>query len=413
MALLLYFVPAALGLNTITGSVLNQSRGEPAVGDDVILFRLHPKMRPEARAKTDALGQFALKAQDPGEPYLVRVVHQNVNYDSAASAGDALSIPVFDAAVNVPGVKGMIEMLRAGTQGKLLHVSDMYEIENASSPPLTLAGPQTFEVYLPPNARIDSVLAAGPEKMVTMISAARVSGEPGHYWVNFPLRPGATRFAFNYDLPYDGYSVFQTRHAYPLQQLTVMIPSTMKVSSSSPRFQTLASGDNNYQVLAVKQLQEGDGPRFELSGTGALPHLRDQANKQARSPSAVVPDSTLSKRADALPPALPHKNAAAKTGSAAQSPLWATMAGIVLLVGAAIAARVSKTRSATAHELSSRGASPPQRSTAGLDGLKDHLFQLEAARIRGSISEDAYSSAREALEANIRTQCRFRDHAVI
>jgi hypothetical protein len=304
--------------------------------------------------------------------------------------------------VDVSGVKVPVEVLRAGTRGKLLHVSDMYEVENASSPLLTLAGSHTFEVYLPPNARIDSVLAAGQEKMVTMISAAPVSGEPGHYWVSFPLRPGVTKFAFNYDLPYTGYAAFQTRHAYPLQQLAVMIPSTMKFSSRSPRFQTLASGDNDYQVLAVKQLEERDEPRFELSGTGALPHLSERANKQAGSPAAVVADSTVSNRAGALPLALPHTNAAAKTGSAAQSPLWAAMAGIILLVGAAIAARVSKMRRATAHELSSRGASPPQRSTAALDGLKDDFFQLEAARIRGSISEDAYASAREALEATVK-----------
>jgi hypothetical protein len=176
----------------------------------------------------------------------------------------------------------------------------------------------------------------------------------------------------------------------------------MKFSSRSPRFQTLASGDNDYQVLAVKQLEERDEPRFELSGTGALPHLSERANKQAGSPAAVVADSTVSNRAGALPLALPHTNAAAKTGSAAQSPLWAAMAGIILLVGAAIAARVSKMRRATAHELSSRGASPPQRSTAALDGLKDDFFQLEAARIRGSISEDAYASAREALEATVK-----------
>jgi len=70
----------------------------------------------------------------------------------------------------------------------LLHVSDMVEIKNESSPPLTEAGERTFEVYLPANAKIDSVLAAGPGEMGVMISAVPVPDEPGHYAVNFPLR---------------------------------------------------------------------------------------------------------------------------------------------------------------------------------------------------------------------------------
>src|SRR5216684_5785080 len=195
---------AALGANNITGSVRNQSRGEPAAGDDVILTRLDKGMQEEARAKTDSQGAFNLNVQYPDKPYLVRVFHRGVSYDQQASVGQALIIQVFDTATHVQGITGTIEILRTGTVGNLLHVSDMVEIKNESSPPLTQAGERTFEIYLPASAKIDSVLAAGPEKMSMMISAALVPGQPGHYTVNFPLRPGATKFAFNYDLSYRG-----------------------------------------------------------------------------------------------------------------------------------------------------------------------------------------------------------------
>ena len=88
-------------------------------------------------------------------------------------------------------------------------------------PPVTQAGERTFEVFLPANAQLDSVLAAGPEKIGSTIVANAVPGEPGHYTLNFPLRPGATKFAFNYDLPYRGRAAFQIKLAYPLQQLEV------------------------------------------------------------------------------------------------------------------------------------------------------------------------------------------------
>jgi hypothetical protein len=290
LALLVCLSTAARGATNITGSVRNESRGEPAAGDDVMLARLDTGMQEEARAKTDSRGAFTLNVQYPDKPYLVRVFHQGVSYDQRASAGQAFSIQVFDTATHVQGITGTIEILRTGTVGNLLHVSDMVEIKNESSPPLTQAGERTFEVYLPANAKISSVLAAGPGEMSVMISAAPVSSEPGHYAVNFPLRPGATKFAFNYDLSYRGHAAFQTRHEYPLQQMAVMIPPTMKFSSRSPAFKILPVGNSRYQVQAANQLRAGEGPGFEVSGTGALPPLGDQAKPQTRSQSPAVPN---------------------------------------------------------------------------------------------------------------------------
>jgi hypothetical protein len=304
LALLSFLPMVTRGSNYITGSVRNLSRSQPAVGAEVILVRLDGEMQEEARAKTDAQGAFTLDVQHAAKRYLVRVVHQGVSYEQRASAGQALSIEVFDAAAQVQGITGTIEILRTETNGSLLHVSDMVEIENASSPPLTQAGERTFEVYLPANAKIDSVVAAGPGKITLMISAVAVPGEPGHYAVSFPLRPGATKFAFNYDLPYDGHAAFQTKRAYPLQQFAVMIPSTMKFSSRSRDFGPLATGNSNYQVQASNQLAAGEGPEFELSGTGTLPPLGDQTKSQVRSRSLAVPNPTRTAPARVALPSL-------------------------------------------------------------------------------------------------------------
>src|ERR1700687_67975 len=294
LALMLCFSTGALGANSISGSVRNQSRSEPASGDEVILLRLDTGMSEEARSKTDAQGAFILNVQNPDKPYLVRVFHHGVSYDQQASAGQALSIQVFDAAAQVRGITGTIEILRTGTNGNLLHISDMVEIKNASIPPLTQVGERAFEMYLPPNAKIDSVIAAGPGKIGVMISAAPVPSEPGHYTVNFPLRPGATKFAFNYDLPYEGHVAFQTRHAYPLQQLAVMTPPAMKFSSRSSAFELLATGNNRYQVHAANQLKAGKGPEFEVSGPGAFPPVGDRAPSHQVFQSPASPNPTQS-----------------------------------------------------------------------------------------------------------------------
>jgi hypothetical protein len=290
--LTIFLSTAALAGTNITGTVRNGSRGQAAAGEEVILLRID-NGETEARAKTDDRGTFTFAVQAPDKPYLVRVLHQDVSYDQRAAAGDALSILVYDAAPQVTGITGSIEILRAGTNGKRLHISDLYEVKNESSPPLTQAGERTFEVYLPPGAKIDSVLAAGLDRIGVMISALPVPGEPGHYAVNFPLRPGATKFAFKYELPYDGHAALETRHAYALQQLAVMIPLSMQFSLRSQAFQVLATGNSRYQVLAANQLKAGAGPAFEISGEGQLPPLIDQPNSVARSPSSAISSAAV------------------------------------------------------------------------------------------------------------------------
>ncbi len=287
LILSLYFSSTSPGASNISGTVRNGSRGQPVAGEDVILVRLNDGIE-EARTKTDARGAFNFLVQYADKPYLVRVMHQDVGYDTRASAGDIVSMQVFDAAQSVEGIRGSIEIVRAGNNGKQLHVSDLYEIKNESSPPLTQSGDHTFEVYLPARAKIDSVLAAGPDKIAVMIAAKGVPGQPGHFALNFPLRPGATKFAFNYDLPYEGHAAFESRHEYSLQQFAVMIPPSMRFASRSAAFQVIATGNTRYQVQAANQLAAGEGPAFELFGEGVLPPLGDQVHSLTREPSPMI-----------------------------------------------------------------------------------------------------------------------------
>lgn len=393
----------ALGANDITGTARNQSRGQPAVGDVVILLRLDRGAQEEGRTKTNAQGEFILRVQHPDKPYLVRVVHQHVSYDQHASAGDVLSVPVFDAASWVRGMTGSIEILRTGTRGNLLHVSDMYEVKNESRPPLTLASEHAFEAYLPANAKIDSVLAAGPGKIGVMISAAPVPGKPGHYTVSFPLRPGATKFAFNYDLPYDGHAAFQTWHEYPLQQLAVMIPPTMKFSSRSSAFEILATGNSNYQVQAANQLNAGEGPEFEVSGAGALPPLRDQAKSEARLQPPGLPNPKESARGRAVSPSLASIGPRLEQARSSSESFSLGAVGAVLLAACALLVwRARKSHSVSAAKAVASQAYKTERSAILLEALRQELSQLESDRLRGSISEREYASTKQALEETAR-----------
>jgi hypothetical protein len=401
IVLFISFASSALASNTITGSVPNPSRAQPAVGDQVILIRLDQGMHEEEHTRTNAQGTFSFEVLHPDKPYMVRVIHQNVNYDQKAPVGGTITVAVFDAAAYVPEISGTIEILRAGTLGKSLHVSDMFEIVNASSPPITQAGEHTFEAYLPANAKLDSVLAAGPEKIAVVVSAMPVAGEPGHYAVNFPLLPGATKFAFNYDLPYNGYATFRTWHAYRLQQLAVMLPTTMKFSSLSSKFQILRTGASNYQVRAVGQVLAGQGPSFTISGTGDFPPLQDQSSAQESAQSAAASGSPASGLNHVVPPSSARSSSGFRGSSFWPTALWVLGSSAFLASFTFIAWRACKVRANAIRGCGIRFAIRSQQSTTLLEGLKDELFQLETDRIRGAISREQYASARQALEQTV------------
>jgi hypothetical protein len=392
---------AALAADTVRGVARNRTLGQFAIGDEVLLLRLDQGMQEEARTKTDSQGSFTLRVQFPDKLHLLRVLHQGVNYDQQVSVGDTVFIDVFDAATKVQGLAGSIEIIRTGTKGDLLHVSDMIEIRNDSSPPLTQAGQRTFEVYLPTHAKIDSVLAASSGKMGVMISATPLASEPGHFTVNFPLRPGATKFAFNYDLPYDGHTTFRTRRLYPLQQLAVMIPPTMKFSSRSPAFQLLPTGNSNYQVRAANRVNAGQGPEFEISGVGALPALQAQAQPAPKAPTTVA---TPAPSAMSSSQALTQRASAAGTvaGSKPSAPVsrrqwWVLAVGGFLALGAGGFLLWRGERiSANSAEQSGQGLAYSS------EDLKEELFRLEIDRLHGTISGEEYDSAKQALAGTIK-----------
>lgn len=406
IAVLICSVQASFAADLVSGTVRNGTSGQPAVDDEVILLRLDRSPHEEARTRIDAQGAFKFDLQDLGHPHIVRVTHQGVNYDRRIAAGGAISIDVFDATAKAQGVTGSIEIIRAGTRGNALHVSDMMEIRNQSSPPVTQAGPRSFEVYLPSSATIDSVLAAGPENVATSISATPVPGEPGHYAVNFPVLPGATKFAFNYDLPYNGHIKLREETIYPFQQLAVMIPPTMTFASRSSAFQALPVGADRYHVEAAENVKAGTGLEFEISGTGDLPAVQAQGHPLPKPPAAslTASESSIAVETPQTPSAAPV--AATAPSIAARSSIawwWVLSAATALGLAAWVLLiwRYQRLRRPTSALVAQRHAPGTQTEVPLVDALKESLFQLESDRTQGVIRSEDYASAKLALEGTI------------
>lgn len=370
--------------DTISGTVHNQTNGKPAEGDEIILLRLGEGMQEEAHTKADAQGAFSFTVQESPDHYLVRALHQGVNYDLTANATKPLEINVYDSVSRIPGIEGSIGMAQIESDGKSLKVTEMYELQNKSVPPVTQSSPRNFTAFLPDKASLDSAQAKRGDGIWTKIQAAPQQGAGKQYAINFPLRPGATLFKIIYHMPYVGPTSFHVKVAYPIQKFAVILPDSMKLKALQASTFTQPAHANGLLIAkAISEPVKSDVPAFEVSGTGMVP-LPQVATKET--PQQSAPQSPAAATGSASPANTPVNPENTKRWQIA-----AIVAGLLVLVAAVwYATRKS----------SGKAQVKPVEQPL-LETLKDELFQLENERAKGTISEEDYASSKQALNLNI------------
>lgn len=370
--------------DSVTGKVQNLTTGHPAVGDEVVLLRLAEGMEAEASTHTDAGGAFTLPLATVGAQYVVRVIHQGVNYDQTMNSSAPLEISVFDAVAKVPGLRGNLGIVKVESADEMLKVTEMYSISNTSSPPVTQKALRNFEFSLAQEAKLDLFQARRAGGVWLNLTPVPVKEKQGAWAVDFPLRPGETLFKFTYRLPYDGLATLRVKLAYPIENLAVVHPPAMNfraLRANSFTSPGLVEGMKLEQAVAKPVVKEV--PAFEISGVGTASTVQAEPAPESL-PS--LPASTDNN---------PAKPAAASVSVArpSQAEVWLVMAGIVVLLLAVVASwwRSKKSR-----------AAPGTKAGPVIDSLKQALDQLEVEKNRGEISADQYDSTRQALNMSLK-----------
>jgi hypothetical protein len=425
----LLVAPSALAA-TITGTVTNGTNNKPSAGDDVILVSLQQRMQETARTKTDAHGKYSIDVPDPGM-HLIRVDHQKASYFQPAPPNTAtVDVQVFDVAAAVPGITTEANVMRIETDPQGLHVTQSYFVKNDSTPPRTQFSSHSYEIYLPPDAKIEGAAAMGPGGMPVASSPAPM-GEKGHYAYLFPLRPGETQFQVTYSLPYSGSAKLVPKLADAADNVVIMVPKSMTFTPDAATHYQPINDDINAQTFVAKNVSPTQALGFSVSGSGALPRdvqTAQSANGQPGAPASANdnrPGGGLGNPIDTPDPLSKYK--------------WWILsgAGLVLVIAAAFFLRrpaqrdetvvaadapVSQAAEQYAAPLTwTQGAPPPatvapvppQPAPAAeptpeahtrslLNSLKEELFALEADRARGNVGEVEYAAHKQALEAIIR-----------
>jgi hypothetical protein len=387
---------------SISGSVSNKTSNKPSAGDDVVLLRLSEGMQEAARTKSDAQGRFTLAVPADGGQHLVRVTHQGVNYFKPAPAGTTLAdVDVYDAGKQVQGVAGRADILRVQTENGQLEVTELFVLQNNSTPPRTQMSDRSFEFTLPAGAIVDSSLAAGPGGM-PVNSAPVPTGEKNHYAYVFPIRPGETKFQMSYHLPYSGSFSFQPQILTPMEDVVVMLPKSMEFKGDTSLFAS-SGEEKGMSIFVAHNLPAGKQIAFSVWGTGQIPRdaQDDPGNgQQSASAGQSAPDNRpgggLGRPEETPDPLHAYR--------------WWIIAGLAaaLVVGAIVVMNQKPSGNAAMAGAAPNTLVPTIRSipssgrNALLEAMKEELFQLESERLQGKISNSDYQQAKSALDLTMK-----------
>ncbi len=389
---------------TVTGTVTNKTVNKPSAGDDVVLIAFGQGMQEAGRTKTDAKGHYSLDLPDNGM-HLVRVDHQKAAYFQPLRPGATTAdVEVYDVLPKVEGVSTEADVMRIETDPQGLHVIENYFVKNESNPPKTQFSPRAYEIYIPPDARIEGSAAMGPGGM-PVSSSPVPTGEKGYYAFVFPVRPGETRFQLSYHLPYTGSFSFTPKVSLQTQNVAIMLPKAMKFASGgSVAFQSI-NDDVNAQTFLARNVSPAQAIAFTVSGTGSMP--RESQAQGANEPggaAAAGPEAGQSSAATDTRPGGGLGNPI-DTPDPLNKYKWWILSGLALVLAVAAAFLLRGKPEAAATPVAV-GPGPIAMPAAGagdlLTALKEELFALETERLEGKLSEQEYTEQKAALETVLR-----------
>jgi hypothetical protein len=272
--MLLSAVPLAAATN-LKGWAFNETTRTPAAGDPVILLSLSEGgMSETARTQTDDKGRFTLPVADPQVTHVVRVVHQGVTYHQIVEPGSRpVAVVVYDVANRVDGVTAVMDVERFEASNDALEVKQLVTMRNDSRPPRTLMNGRPFEIRLPPDAVVESGLVQVEEGQ-PLKQKPIAADQKGLYYFSFPLRPGDTRFAVVYRLPYGGAATIEPQLRSPMEKFVVMLPKSMAFAAKSAGIYQPMPNVTADNVQGTAPVRPGQTVGFRISGTGMLEELQ-------------------------------------------------------------------------------------------------------------------------------------------
>lgn len=358
----------------LRGTVNNGTTRRPAGGDEVVLLTWgQDGMSEMSRLTADGSGHFRFNLPEQQKNYLLRVVHQGVTYHQVVeSSAQPLSVQVYDVAEKLDTVSAVMDVQRFEATEDKLEIKQLVTMRNNSKPPRTLMNDHSFEIQLPPEAEVQSGIVQTSTGQP--LKQKPLAGEKkGQYYFNYPIRPGDTRFAVVYRLPYSGAAVIEPTIRNPQERIVVMLPKSMKFEPQANVFRPMP-GTTPDNVQGTAPLAANQIVTFRIAGTGVLEELngqRKQAQEEVPAQTSARPGGGLGAPTDAPDPLHGSR--------------WWILGGFTMLLG--IGAFRARNRQSRFQFSEHSSAIPLQAKRSGRQRKQDARYVRQGCRAsQGSVS---------------------------
>ena len=256
-------------LAAVDGTIVNGTTGKPE--PDTVVMLIQPTqsgMQTLGTTKSDAQGKFSFDNNDASGPRLIQAVFQGVQYNKMVPPGmpsTGVEIPVF-ASSNKAGTAKETQhfiVLQPGEKEMTVSEGLLY----VGDPNVTYYDPVKGSVrfYVPPEAKGPISVTVNPAGGMPIPRPALKTEVPNIYKIDYPVRPGETRFDLNYTVPTTSPMIFtdQLLHADAASNLVVPAGVTAKsddleLAGTEPKTQA--------SIYRIKSASF----KVEVDGTGAL-----------------------------------------------------------------------------------------------------------------------------------------------
>lgn len=270
--ILFLLLPLACSAQTIQGNVQNGTTGKPQREQQVVLFTASGE---QGHAVTNDNGDFQLEphtALSPHSPATLAVTHEGVVYFQAVRVAQRANVRVYEASQSASGISGYLSILQFQVKGRLLQVTELHAFSNASNPPITRVDPNNLVLSLPEGAHVGPATVSGPDGGTTKVLLVSIPGRTAQYRIDFPIKPGLTKYAISYDIPYGGNLAFRRQAQYPMRRIGVIVPETMRLDSLGAKLFHEIKDQSGTHELVLDNLPAHEMLAFDLSGAGELAH---------------------------------------------------------------------------------------------------------------------------------------------
>jgi hypothetical protein len=274
-SILLMLLTVECSAQTFQGRVINGSTGNPQPSSQVILLTSSGE---QGRALTNDSGEFRIVPKvklGQHASAVLQVTQGGVDYFQPVVQGQLATFKVYQSANTVSLISDRLSILQFQSIGERLQVTELHALDNLSNPPITQVDPNNFILSIPPGAQIEAAIVSSPDGGTSKVALTQVAGSTVQYRIEFPIKPGLTRYAIRYEFPYDtGEFVFRRQTQYPMNRVGVMIPNSMRFRSRSRlSFHPVADSKGlQEQQFELDKLAPNTTIAFSLSGAGELAH---------------------------------------------------------------------------------------------------------------------------------------------